>query len=204
VEQNEHDNERKSALLYAGALMGRLSRRDVLKRGATLGVSATVLSALLAACGDTVAPTTPATGAAPTVAPAAAGNTVASTPTKAAAITPAASGAAKPALGADLVGKLEGPEVITDPAQIPKSFKEAPQLAELVKAGKLPPVEQRVSQEPIVVKPLNKIGKYGGIWRRAFTGPGDGENGNRINSTDKILFWDYTGNKILPSLAKGY
>ena len=74
----------------------------------------------------------------------------------------------------------------------------------MVKAGKLPPVEQRVSQEPMVVKPLNEIGKYGGTWRRAFTGPGDGENGNRINSTDKILFWDYTGNKIIPSLAKGY
>ena len=42
--------------------------------------------------------------------------------------------------GANLIGKLEGPEVITDPAQFPKSFKEAPMLAELVKAGKLPPV----------------------------------------------------------------
>jgi len=204
VEHNDHDNERKIALLYAGALTGRMSRRDVLKRGVALGVSATALSALLAACGDTSAPISPTTGAAPTVAPTAGSNTAASTPTKAAAASPVANGAAKPALGADLVGKLEGPEVITDPAQIPKSFKEAPQLADMVKAGKLPPVEQRVSQEPMVVKPLNEIGKYGGTWRRAFTGPGDGENGNRINSTDKILFWDYTGNKIIPSLAKGY
>ena len=35
----------------------------------------------------------------------------------------------------------------------------------------------------MVVKPLKEIGKYGGNWRRAFTGPGDYENGNRINSS---------------------
>jgi peptide/nickel transport system substrate-binding protein len=198
----EQDNERNVGLLYAAALTGRLSRREVLKRGAALGVSASALAALLAACGggSAPAPTSTAGGSA-----AAGGNTASGTPTKAAAAgSAAANGTAKPVLGADLVGKLEGAEVITDPAQIPKSFKEAPQLADLVKAGKLPPVEQRVSQEPMVVKPLNEVGKYGGTWRRAFTGPGDGENGNRINSTDKILFWDYTGNKIIPSLAKGW
>ncbi len=203
MERDDQDNERKVGLLYAAALTGRLSRREVLVRGAALGVSASALGALLAACGGSTssAPTSTAGGATPV-----GGNTAAATPTKAAgsAAAPAASGAAKPALGSELVGKLEGPEVITDPAQIPKSFKEAPALADMVKAGKLPPVEQRVSQEPMVVKPLNEIGKYGGTWRRAFTGPGDGENGNRINSTDKILFWDYTGNKIIPSLAKGY
>src|SRR5207247_4233791 len=72
--------------------------------------------------------------------------------------------------GAHLIGKLEGPEVVTDPAQFPKSFKEAPQLAELVKAGKLPPVQERVGQDPLVVRPLKEIGKYGGTWRRGFTG----------------------------------
>ena len=77
-------------------------------------------------------------------------------------------------------------------------------LAELVKAGKLPPVEQRIPEEPMVMKPLHSIGKYGGTWRRGFTGPGDGENGNRIVSTDKILFWDYTGTKILPCVARAW
>ena len=42
-----------------------------------------------------------------------------------------------------LVGKLENPTIVTDPAQAPKKFGEAPALAELVKAGKLPPVEQQ-------------------------------------------------------------
>ena len=109
-------------------------------------------------------------------------------------------------LGAHLIGKLEGPEIIRDPGKFPKTFKEAPMLAELVKAGKLPPVEQRLPEpaDLMVVRPLKEIGKYGGRWRRAFTGPADNENGNRIVSTDKILMFDYTGNKVAPSLAKDW
>jgi len=102
----------------------------------------------------------------------------------------------------ELVGKIEGPQLVLDPAQVPKEFHEAPMLAELVKAGKLPPVKDRLPAEPLVVKPLKEIGKYGGTWRRGFTGTGDVENGNRINASDKLLFWDESGNKIVPSMAK--
>ena len=103
-----------------------------------------------------------------------------------------------------LVGELENPTIVTDPSQLPKSFSEAPDLAALVKAGKLPPVEQRIPAEPMVLKPLQRVGKYGGTWRRGFLGPGDGENGNRVRSGDKLLFWDVTGTRIMPSVAKGY
>src|SRR5882724_6023424 len=103
-----------------------------------------------------------------------------------------------------LVGKLENPTIITDPAQWPKKFGEAQALAELVKAGKLPPVDKRIPQEPMVIKPLRSVGKYGGTWRRGFLGPGDGENGNRVRSSDKLLFWDVTGTKIAPGAAKGF
>jgi peptide/nickel transport system substrate-binding protein len=103
-----------------------------------------------------------------------------------------------------LVGKLENPTIITDPAQWPKQFNEAPALAELVKAGKLPPVAQRIPQEPMVLKPLRSVGKYGGTWRRGFLGPGDSENGNRVRSSDKLLFWDVNGTSIAPNVAKGW
>src|SRR5213594_686815 len=109
---------------------------------------------------------------------------------------------AKP--GANLIGKLEGAEVVTDPARYPKTFKEAPQLAELVKAGKLPPVQERIGQDPLVVKPLREIGKYGGTWRRAFTGPFDTSNGHRVAQNDKLLYWDYTGTKLVPNIAKAW
>jgi peptide/nickel transport system substrate-binding protein len=107
-------------------------------------------------------------------------------------------------LGAALIGKLEGAEVVTDPALFPKSFKEAPQLAELVKAGKLPPVQERIGQDPLVVKPLREIGKYGGTWRRAFTGPFDTSNGHRVAQNDKLLYYDYTGTRLVPNIARAW
>jgi peptide/nickel transport system substrate-binding protein len=89
--------------------------------------------------------------------------------------------------------------------QVPTKFNEAPQLAELVKAGKLPPVQERIGQDPLVIKPVQEIGKYGGTWRRAFTGPADFWNGYRCCAgPDHVLFWDYTGDKILPNIAKGW
>jgi peptide/nickel transport system substrate-binding protein len=104
----------------------------------------------------------------------------------------------------NLIGKLEGAEVVTDPARYPKSFKEAPQLAELVKAGKLPAVQERIGQDPLVVKPLREIGKYGGTWRRGFTGAFDTSNGHRAAQNDKLLYWDYTGTKLVPNIARAW
>jgi peptide/nickel transport system substrate-binding protein len=187
-----------------------ITRRVFLVRGAIglTGVS------LLAACGQPAPASKPAEAPKPAdskpaaAAPAAAGATTApAKPTEAA--KPAADArtgaAAKPAseggLGSQLIGKLEGPEVQPD-AKRPAKLGEAPMLAELVKAGKLPPVEQRIPDEPMVVKPLAEIGTYGGTWRRAFTGPGDNENGNRINSSDKMIFWNFNGTKLMPSVAQ--
>jgi peptide/nickel transport system substrate-binding protein len=52
-------------------------------------------------------------------------------------------------------------------------YKEAPMLAELVKAGKLPAVEERLPANPLVVKPVESVGKYGGVWRRGWKGIND-------------------------------
>lgn len=41
-------------------------------------------------------------------------------------------------------------------------INEAPELSELVAKGELPPVEERISEEPLVLEPLERIGKYGG------------------------------------------
>jgi len=43
-------------------------------------------------------------------------------------------------------------------------------LADLVKAGKLPPVAQRLPKKPWVVASYEGAGKYGGNYRRAFQG----------------------------------
>src|SRR3974377_2155244 len=57
--------------------------------------------------------------------------------------------------------------------------KEAPVLAELVKAGKLPAVEKRLPENPLVV-PGDEIGQYGGVWGRGLLGPSDFNGVNRV------------------------
>jgi len=126
---------------------------------------------------------------------------------------PAAAAQAKPAaaavkpddkIGRHLIGQLEGPTIVTDAAQMPKAFKEAPQLAELVKAGHLPLVAERIGQDPIVVKPVRGIGKYGGTWRRGFNGPGDHSAGNRVDESDHLTYFDFTATKVIPNIAQGW
>lgn len=43
-------------------------------------------------------------------------------------------------------------------------YNESPMLQELVEAGVLPPVEQRLPAEPLVIEPVHGIGEYGGTW----------------------------------------
>ena len=185
------------------------SRREFIKV-ATLAAGSTALAACSAAPTATPVPPPPATKApaAPTaVPPTAVPPTAAPAATKAPAPTtapaPTAAPTKAPALGAKYIGKLEGYEVQANAAR-PAKLAEAPMLADLVKAGKLPPVEQRIPDEPCVTKPLTEVGKYGGTWRRGFTGASDGENGNRMVAVDKWIFWDYTGTKVIPSLAKAW
>src|SRR5438132_12078838 len=68
----------------------------------------------------------------------------------------------------------------------------------------LPPVAERIGHDPIVVKPLQAIGIYGGTWRRGFTGPADTSAGQRVNESDHLTYFDYTGTKVLPNIAKSW
>jgi len=108
-------------------------------------------------------------------------------------------------IGASLIGTLEGPEVVTDPKRMPRTFSEAPALQALVRAGKLPPVKDRVGDDPLVLKPLQEVGKYGGTLHLASTGPADFVGGVRFASgPDTPLAFDHTGYKVTPNIAKGY
>jgi peptide/nickel transport system substrate-binding protein len=78
--------------------------------------------------------------------------------------------------------KKQGPEAKPAAAKAAApamKYKEAPVLATLVKAGKLPSVEKRLPEHPLVV-PADEIGQYGGVWRRGFLGPSDFNGVNRV------------------------
>jgi peptide/nickel transport system substrate-binding protein len=82
-------------------------------------------------------------------------------------------------------------------------YKEAPVLAEQVKAGKLPSVDKRLPENPLVVPVVERTGQYGGVWRRGFLGPADYNNYVRV-VYDALVRFSPDGAKIEPKLAAGW
>ncbi len=120
-----------------------VGRRAFLRLSAAVGGSVG-----LAACGGgtPAAPTAaPVAPAAPTAAPAPTTAAVVATPVPAATAVPATT----------------------------SKFVEAPILADMVKNGKLPAVDQRLPKNPVVLDSIEGVGKHGGTIRRAFKGVSD-------------------------------
>ena len=82
-------------------------------------------------------------------------------------------------------------------------YNEAPMLADLVAAGELPPVEERLPDEPLVIEVEEEIGRYGGVWRRAFTGPADANNAYRV-VYDSLVRYSTDGSEIIPRIVSAW
>ena len=63
-----------------------------------------------------------------------------------------------------------------------KKFQESPDLAKMVKSGKLPPLKDRLPEDPVVVNPVEGIGRYGGTINRVW-GPG------MVSDADREFIW---------------
>jgi peptide/nickel transport system substrate-binding protein len=140
----------------------------------------------LAACGGgtPVAPTA-APAAAPTAAPAAA-PTIAPTVALPPTIAPAASAPT------------------ATPAATGMAYQEAPMLADLVKAGSLPPVADRLPKNPLTTPVIEKIGTYGGEWRTGLLGGSDDAWMVRTVRYDALVRWDVGWTKVIPDIATGW
>ncbi len=82
-----------------------------------------------------------------------------------------------------------------------KKYNEAPMLAELVKQGKLPPVEQRLPGKPLILRPVEQVGEYGGTFRGAYLGLSDAYVIERWRLA-RILEFSPDGSRITPGLAE--
>src|SRR5262245_57936616 len=109
------------------------------------------------------------------------------------------------------IGSYESAEHITDPARFPTSFTEAPELAALVQRGTLPPVAERIGQDPIVLKPVHSIGKYGGTLHRAFRSDTHASPDEQwfVTGPDSLLWWDnFTESggwdTVVPNIARDF
>ncbi len=82
-------------------------------------------------------------------------------------------------------------------------FNESPDLAELVEQGKLPPAEERLPEEPLVVEPFEEIGKYGGVVKQTHIGMGAAEVWN-ATLHEPLVYFDNNLRNIYPNVARGW
>lgn len=80
--------------------------------------------------------------------------------------------------------------------------KEAPMLAALVKDGKLPALAERLPANPDVVKPLEKVGTYGGSLRRGLRGSADHNGILRLVGNQSLVRWNLAFTEVVPNLAE--
>ena len=170
-------------------LKSRFTRRHFLRLAAV-----TASAGAVAACGGTAVPTVaptiaattaptavPVEAATATSAPAATAAPAATPTTAAAAATSAATAAAAAAPTTAAVSKYE----------------EAPMLADLVKAGKLPPVEERLPANPMIIEPVAELGQWSDEVRRINTTIGDVWDWS-TQVREGFARWDYRKGKIEP------
>jgi peptide/nickel transport system substrate-binding protein len=83
------------------------------------------------------------------------------------------------------------------------SFDEAPMLAELVRREELPPVEQRLPDDPLVLEPLNEIGRYGGTIRASNNSSSGWSDLGHVRLS-YLFTTDPSCSAVIPDVAKGY
>ena len=101
--------------------------------------------------------------------------------------TPETPKAAQPAPAAQPMGK----------------YREAPALAAMVKAGQLPPVDQRLPEKPLVVPIVDSIGKYGGTWRLGNVGANT-THYERYAGYEGLIRWSDGWTGYEPNLAESF
>ena len=82
--------------------------------------------------------------------------------------------------------------------------QQAPMLDALVESGELPPVEERLPANPLVVEPVDSIGTYGGTWRSALRGGLDNAWIARTVAYDGLVRYNREWNEIIPNLAESW
>ncbi|GAB3415002.1 ABC transporter substrate-binding protein [Flindersiella endophytica] len=109
----------------------------------------------------------------------------------------------QPAAGEEKTGTGKGSE--TKPLELPKRFGESPKLAELVKAGQLPKVADRLPDKPYVV-PHRWLttGKYGGTLNLTQTANDPQYALNQNMYGHSILRYLNDGKDIGPGLAESW
>ncbi len=93
--------------------------------------------------------------------------------------------------------------LLTATASFAVEYHEAPMLRVKVAAGELPPVEERLPEEPVIIEPVEEIGQYGGTWNRAWLGMGDKWGPEKI-LREGLMTAPVMGSTYRPNIARSW
>lgn len=82
-------------------------------------------------------------------------------------------------------------------------YNEAPILTELVSAGELPPVDDRLPNNPVLVNTIDEIGTFGGTWRVGNV-QGDRTFLIRLMGYEGLVRWDPQWTRVVPNIAQAW
>jgi len=96
-------------------------------------------------------------------------------------------------------------EVQVTPVPTPSQSTEAPMLAERTASGDLPPVDERIPIEPMVLEPFESIGTYGGSLVQLAPDPTGSDAGfGSSNSANSVATRSYDLRTIMPNVCKAW
>jgi peptide/nickel transport system substrate-binding protein len=90
------------------------------------------------------------------------------------------------------------------PTSFAQKYNEAPMLAELVKEGKLLPVEERLPEEPFVVEPIEEVGRYGGTLRLGMVSASSWAEASQFTMEYIIMRDQRDMTKLVPSICESW
>ena len=102
--------------------------------------------------------------------------------------------------------EVPGKTIVVEKEVEVERFNEAPMLTQLVNAGRLPPVEDRLPEKSdvLLIPALREIGKYGGTLRRVYIGAGDIScNAGRMSQISPLRHTS-DGNQLMPWTFKAF
>jgi len=82
-------------------------------------------------------------------------------------------------------------------------YQEAPEFARRVAAGMLPPVEERLPFNPMLIEPEQRLGSYGGTWHMAMVG-NETTFMRRVMATENLVTWDKDWTRVIPNVAEAF
>jgi peptide/nickel transport system substrate-binding protein len=102
-----------------------------------------------------------------------------------------------------LIAAFMAPVIRTNAQEV--AYGESPMLADKVAAGELPPVAERLPENPMVIEPFKEIGTYGGELRFGFQGDNPGWGGMWYTvGWENLVIWkpDFSG--VMPNIAESW